>query len=266
MTEDHDRPVHLYRATHVASGRMYYGITDDMRRRWYLHCWHAKRGTKTHFAQAIKKHGPEAFRVTIIDVFATYREAAEAEILAILDDDATEAGFNTAFGGDVSPSLNPKVGRKISASLKLHFETHPHPLTGVKRPWMAALNARKRGTKNPNGARAASDRHKGVPKTADQNSKNAASNQGQKRTAETRARIRAAKSTPKAKAIARENIKRACVARVGTTDSPETKAKRAAHHVGKKRTGAALENIRRAQRERWARVMSNKEAESGALK
>ena len=74
----------IYVHTHRASGKQYVGQTrKTMHKRWVAHVNGAKTrkwcAGRTHFANAIRRHGPEAFDHAVLEVVATVEEANAAE-------------------------------------------------------------------------------------------------------------------------------------------------------------------------------------------
>jgi hypothetical protein len=100
----------IYCHTHVRSGRRYVGLTSQTwERRWKNHVWDAThvrtdRGW-SHFANAIRKHGPKAFDHVILQECSTLEDADRAEAFAIelLCTRDPAFGFNFRPGGEHVP-------------------------------------------------------------------------------------------------------------------------------------------------------------------
>jgi group I intron endonuclease len=92
----------IYCHVHVETGRRYMGLTTrSMERRWSQHLTQSKI-LKTHFANAIRKYGLEAFSHEILEVCHDQEvaELAERSWIELFDSTNPEKGFNLAKGGD----------------------------------------------------------------------------------------------------------------------------------------------------------------------
>jgi hypothetical protein len=100
----------IYCHTHVSSGRRYVGLTSkSWIQRWRSHVGSAA-SQKTnrplsHFLNAIRKYGPEAFSHVVLQECATIEEANRAEAFAIelLCTRDPAFGFNLRRGGEHTP-------------------------------------------------------------------------------------------------------------------------------------------------------------------
>lgn len=116
---------YIYKVTHVNSGRVYVGQTsnrhgDPPRYRWSSHISAARRGSSTHFHNAIRKYGPNAFVFEIIEE-CTKENANDRERFHILQYSSNQKkfGFNMSDGGDGGQNVvSVEVRAKISASKK----------------------------------------------------------------------------------------------------------------------------------------------------
>ena len=108
----------IYCHVHVESGRRYVGLTKlSMTKRWNSHVYTANRlkgerpAVTSHFANAIRKYGKDAFSHEVLETAATAEEANDAEKRWIdhYDTRNPEKGFNLAPGGAhaVHPIRNP---------------------------------------------------------------------------------------------------------------------------------------------------------------
>jgi hypothetical protein len=97
----------IYCHMHVASGRRYIGLTrKTMMHRWNRHVFDAvKRGLTTHFANAIRKYGKDAFSHEALAQSQTLEGANETEQWLIDHYSARDPrfGFNLTKGGDGNP-------------------------------------------------------------------------------------------------------------------------------------------------------------------
>lgn len=99
----------IYCHTHVESGRRYIGLTKlTLLRRWNQHLQKAKGLTKvsrSHFWNAIRAYGKDAFSHEIIEVCTDLDVANMAEDcwIELFDTRNPERGFNVAKGGSHTP-------------------------------------------------------------------------------------------------------------------------------------------------------------------
>jgi group I intron endonuclease len=99
----------VYCHIHRASGRRYVGVTKKTwRARWNQHVYTASKLAKkgwSHFANAIRKYGKDAFDHEVLEVCDSLEEANAAEVRWIKHFDSTnpEKGFNLKKGGDHRP-------------------------------------------------------------------------------------------------------------------------------------------------------------------
>lgn len=114
---------HIYKITHVGSGRVYVGQTSRSHRlgpiiRWVGHLESAKRGSKTHFHCAIRLYGREAFLFEILEKCTSDTvNDRERYYIAALKSNEKLYGFNMSEGGDGGQnSMSLEVRQKISAS------------------------------------------------------------------------------------------------------------------------------------------------------
>ena len=99
----------IYCHIHRESGRRYVGITSkSWRKRWNDHASAAKRAKKdgrSHFANAIRKYGKDAFSHEVLEVCISLEVANAAEVrwIAHFNTTDSEKGFNLAPGGGHLP-------------------------------------------------------------------------------------------------------------------------------------------------------------------
>jgi len=100
-------PWTIYCHTLISDGRRYVGQTSQsMARRWRGHCRYARAdGSRTLFANTIRKHGPDAFAHEVLQTCATQEEANEVERIWIERLGALDPakGFNRKVGGNEGP-------------------------------------------------------------------------------------------------------------------------------------------------------------------
>lgn len=114
----------IYIITFVADGRVYIGQTRRKRHvgavaRWNDHVSTAMSGrTKTHFHNAIRKYGKEAFSFDVLEVCdADQANDRERHYIAAYKSNLKEFGFNMSEGGDGGQnSMSEEVRARIAAS------------------------------------------------------------------------------------------------------------------------------------------------------
>jgi GIY-YIG catalytic domain len=97
----------IYCHTHVESGRRYVGQTQrTQKKRWVGHLSAAKSsGRRSHFSNAIRTYGPDAFEHEVLETCVTQEAANEAEIrwISKLGTRDPRFGFNGRDGGKHGP-------------------------------------------------------------------------------------------------------------------------------------------------------------------
>lgn len=99
----------VYCHIHRESGRRYVGVTKKTwRQRWNQHVYTSSRLAKkgwSHFANAIRKYGPEAFDHEVLEVCSSLEEANDRERywIGLYDTRNPVRGFNIKKGGDHTP-------------------------------------------------------------------------------------------------------------------------------------------------------------------
>lgn len=83
--------------TCTITGKSYVGKGDG-KKRWIAHQRNAKIGRKTHFYDAIRKHGPENFVLTIESEYQSQHEAYAHEAKIIASENLMREGYNSAPG------------------------------------------------------------------------------------------------------------------------------------------------------------------------
>ena len=114
--------MHIYKFTHVDSGRVYIGQTiQDPNQRRLEHIADSKYTSKTyHFHNAIRKYGVDAF------TFEVLAEATSIEELNILEEtfiqqfDSINNGFNIRNGGRNKTHHPDSIKRMIEAQKAAH--------------------------------------------------------------------------------------------------------------------------------------------------
>ena len=124
--------VSIYLALHIASGKTYFGKTQDVEKRWNQHCWEASRGDGYYLHRALRLYGADAFVVQKIDEASDQEKASELERWYIKNfrSDESKNGYNLTSGGE-GVSANEETRRKISETHK-KLGTKPPGNKGVK--------------------------------------------------------------------------------------------------------------------------------------
>ena len=103
-----DRPVRIYRVTHISTGRSYIGVTNrrNPKMRWTEHARAASNGATGKLARAIKKYGPDAFRFEVLYEAVDRLEACMVERGLIAQYGTLgKRGFNLSGGGEGSAGV-----------------------------------------------------------------------------------------------------------------------------------------------------------------
>ena len=121
----------IYCHIHIESGRRYIGLTKmSMMKRWNRHVYSVgkltKKNGKSHFHNAIRKYGKDAFRHEVLEICYSLEEAnaAEKKWIAHFDTRNPEKGFNLAPGGSHTPHPvknpweRPGYKEKVSSAIK----------------------------------------------------------------------------------------------------------------------------------------------------
>ncbi len=119
----------IYCHQHIESGRRYVGLTKlTMLKRWnsHVHSSNRKKGGWSHFANAIRKYGKDAFSHEILEVCSDLEVAnlAEESWIELLETRNPEKGFNLAKGGAHTPHPvknpwdRPEFRDKVVAGMK----------------------------------------------------------------------------------------------------------------------------------------------------
>lgn len=126
----------IYCHTHIDSGRRYVGLTKKtFLQRWNQHVYTANK-TKSgkgfsHFANAIRKYGKDAFSHEVLETCASLEVANLAEEcwIELFDTRNPREGFNLTKGGAHTPHPirknpwdDPQYRESVSAALKARWE------------------------------------------------------------------------------------------------------------------------------------------------
>lgn len=110
----------VYLLTNTVNGKVYVGKANDPKKRWISHCYYARKEQPPYsISRAIKKHGPAAFEMTLLDETTTEEEAYRLEVSWIvrLASADPEKGYNLDSGGEGSTRATHS-GRRHSEHIK----------------------------------------------------------------------------------------------------------------------------------------------------
>lgn len=91
----------VYKVTNIINGKSYIGWCIDFKERKARHIKEAKKGTKTHFYNALRKYGESAFIWSILyENLDSYKTCKEVEKQMIKEYNTYHNGYNSTLGGD----------------------------------------------------------------------------------------------------------------------------------------------------------------------
>lgn len=130
----------VYKITNNVNNKIYIGYTSQsVRRRFKKHLSDAYLTMRcAHLHKAIRKYGPDSFRVETLHVFADQQSAFDMEVQLIkeLKTQDVNVGYNIAEGGE--GGVTPEMAEKISKALKGRKLT---------KEWIAKLPQMQKGFK-----------------------------------------------------------------------------------------------------------------------
>jgi group I intron endonuclease len=217
----------VYLVTNTVNGKKYVGQTfRTLEVRWTQHCVDAKKGIPFLFYRAIRKHGAEAFVVTLLDTAPDQKSLDELETQWITRlNTMSPGGYNTKLGKQGHPS--PEVCAQISASnkgVKKSAEHARHISEGKKgRP-----NGLKGKPRDPKASRKTGEANKGRPVPQERRDRISAALKGRACTSARRAKLIGRKRS--SESIAKQKLSRPA----GYKLTEEHKAKIGAGNLGKK--------------------------------
>lgn len=143
----------VYQITNSINGKRYIGYTSSsLNQRWSEHIKRARLNKKkTHFQNAILKHGSEVFVREVLFIEDSLAGAKETEVLTILD---RCPEYNSTLGGDGTTGhfVSEETRELIRQNTPVKSGSN-HPMYGRKRPDVVERNKAQKGIKNPNLAR-----------------------------------------------------------------------------------------------------------------
>ncbi len=111
----------VYKITNTIDGKIYFGVTKcTLKKRWNEHKHNSVRAKKkSHLNRAIKKYGPNNFKIELFKKCATEQEMYELEIELIKKFNTADKsiGYNNSKGGEASSkgkTVSEETRKKIS--------------------------------------------------------------------------------------------------------------------------------------------------------
>lgn len=94
------------------NSKLYFGITNNFERRKKQHKKESKK-SNIKLYRALRKHGLQNCIFEVIQKDLSVDDARKMEIAFIAESNSVKNGYNSSFGGQISPILNEEVKRKI---------------------------------------------------------------------------------------------------------------------------------------------------------
>lgn len=105
----------VYRFRNTKTGKEYYGISKDARRRRYGHVYSVRRGCNTPFYSAVRKYGWPVFEFEILYEGLSPEEAADVEIQLIRVSKEKGLSYNLHLGGSIGFDIRTKSEEDVNA-------------------------------------------------------------------------------------------------------------------------------------------------------
>jgi group I intron endonuclease len=128
---------YLYKITNLVNNKIYYGKTDNIRKRWNAHKTAARRqdiNDYSYLHRAMNKYGVKNFSIEKIEDFDTEVAALRAEMTYIKLYDTTnrKIGYNLTQGGEGSSGFkhSDESKRKMSKAKKGKYIEENNPFYG----------------------------------------------------------------------------------------------------------------------------------------
>jgi group I intron endonuclease len=199
----------------LPTGQGYVGITGwTVTKRFTRHVWNARRGRAGALYDAVREHGVESFKVSLLETVLSWDDACDAE-RRLIEELCTKLpkGLNATGGGDgnFGYEFTDEVRARMSASGKARRLTETHRQN-------------------------IGDAHRGRKQPADAVAKRAAARRGTKASEATREKMRQAHL---GKVIPEDVVAK----RTGKKRTPEQIERMRAGMIGKKRSPQGRANI-----------------------
>jgi predicted GIY-YIG superfamily endonuclease len=115
------------------NGKVYFGITNNPKRRIGQHKKEARAGSQLKLYRAIRKHG-FSFEFQILHSGLKISEARKIEMELIDENNSMKNGYNSTLGGQSAPILNPEIKEKILK--KIRSEDHREKVSSTMKSVM----------------------------------------------------------------------------------------------------------------------------------
>lgn len=103
----------IYKVTNKLNGKVYIGqTTETLAKRKSRHYQSCKKGDSTHFYNALRKYGKDAFTWEAVDLASSLIELNEKEDYWVNYYDSMNKGYNMIRGGKSNPMHHPEVKAK----------------------------------------------------------------------------------------------------------------------------------------------------------
>ena len=230
----------VYLVTNTINGKIYVGKTiGSLDLRWKRHCNAAKRPKPPmHLSCAIRKYGPDAFRVEQIATAESEAElnGLERKYIQEYQSHLSRIGYNHTLGGDgFSIGNTIRVGKKLSAKHKARISaTNKYPRTPEMRAHMRAAQQNRKpiteATRLKMSAAGKGRLHGPMPDAQKEKLRQVNLNRTWKYSAEA---LEAMSRAQRGKVIPREQVERVRAALRGKPRPPEVREKIRLAQVGK---------------------------------
>lgn len=180
-------PAIIYLITNTLNNKQYVGVTtNSLENRWRSHRSRARCDSSTHFHNAIRKYGENAFHCQVLEEVTT-ENASDRERYWIAELRPT---YNSTSGGQDTFVISEDVRNKMSSS-KIGINNPMYGRTGIDAPRYGVTHTSETRAKLADLARGNTNR-RGATQTPEARAKMSAAKRGKpgrKLTPETRAKL-----------------------------------------------------------------------------
>lgn len=247
----------IYCFIHRQSGLHYVGSSVDIGKRLSAHVRDSRGGSTTLFHRALRAFGLAAFDLEVLEECPQHElQPKEAFYIAFLNA-ASIDGLNcyvfaakSRFGTGVSEATRQRISASLKGRKGQSHSVATRALIGEKskgRYFSPEVRARmsEMGKRRPRElVELVASKIRGLKRSEETRKKQSLAFKGKKKSPEHRAKLSAAFKGRKLPKEWKEKLLRGVIGRV---HSQATKDKRAAHHIGAKRSPGACERMRLAQ-------------------
>lgn len=150
MFEASDRPTYVYKLTNKINGKVYVGITVNLKERLKGH-----RHADTPIGRALRKYGVQAFDYEVLTQGSRdYASLKEIEFISVYRSDDRELGYNLTAGGENPPhyqgSAHPNFGKPRAPETIAKIKAK-RALQVTSAATKAKMSVSRSGERNPNG-------------------------------------------------------------------------------------------------------------------